>query len=114
MEFASSDNILVVLEQYENWGVRFFDVKKKEEIIKPFEEGSLSRRGEVIDAFCFNHTQDKFAILNRKEIQIYDFEKRSLLLSFKAEHMVKTGAISFVGDKLGVRTDYGCLSLYEV
>lgn len=114
MEFASSDNILVVLEQYENWGVRFFDVKNKEEIIKPFEEGSLSRRGEVINAFCFNYTQDKFAILNRKEIQIYDFKKRSLLLSFKAEHMVKTGAISFVGDKLGIRTDYGCLSLYEV
>ncbi len=114
MKFASFDNILVALEQYESWGVRFFDLKKKEEIITPFVEGTLAARGGIIDTFCFNRKQDKFAVLNRKEIHIYDFRKKSLLHSFKAEHMVKTGEISFVGDKLGVRTDYGCLSLYEV
>jgi hypothetical protein len=35
-------------------------------------------------------------------------------LSFSAEHAVKRVAAAFVGDLLGVRTDYGCASLYAL
>ncbi len=104
MEFADSDNILVTLG---NSGIRLFDVKRKEEL------PSLGL-GEV-HTFCFNPNQDKLAVLIRKgEVRVFDFVRRVHLYSFRVEHMVKTGQIAFVNEKLAIRTDYGCLSLYSV
>jgi len=43
-----------------------------------------------------------------------DFNTKTFLHSFDLQHVVKTCNIKFVGEKLGVRSDYGCFSIYNV
>lgn len=52
------------------------------------------------------------AIANRNKMQIYDFATLECTLSFRIEHVVKRCSIGWVGQYLGVQTDYGCASLY--
>ena len=67
-----------------------------------------------VNAFCFNADQTKLVLLLRAGVHVFDFVNKKLLNSFKIEHLVKKCEIKFVGEKLGVRTDYGCFSLYNV
>ncbi|MFZ6873792.1 WD40 repeat domain-containing protein [Undibacterium sp. Di27W] len=54
------------------------------------------------------------AIANGNKMQIYDFITLECTLSFRIEHVVKRCSIGWVGQYLGVQTDYGCASLYAL
>lgn len=111
-EFADNNKLLVVREQYGTWGMRYFDLSTNEEI--QMKEIEIPEYTKDVNAFCFNADQTKLVLLQRADVHVFDFTNKILLHSFKIEHLVKTCEIKFVGEKLGVRTDYGCFSIYNV
>jgi len=112
IEFTNNTNLLVVREQYGTWGMRYFDLSASKEI----KIGSLEipEYSKDVNAFCFNADQSKLVLVQRARAHVFDFNARKLLHSFEIEHVVKSCNIKFVGEKLGVRTDYGCFSIYSV
>lgn len=111
-EFANNNNLLIVREEYGNWGMKYFDLSANEEI--KMKEIEIPGYTKDVNAFCFNADQTKLVLQQRANAHVFDFVNKNLLHSFKIEHLVKSCAIKFVGEKLGVRTDYGCFSLYSV
>ena len=112
MEFTNNNNLLVVREQYGTWGMRYFDLSTNKEIkIKTLEVPEYTKD---VKAFCFNSDQSKLVLVQRTTAYVFDFIERTYLHSFEIDHVVRTCDIKFVGDKLGVRTDYGCFSIYNV
>lgn len=111
-EFADNNKLLVVREQYGTWGMRYFDLSTNEEI--QMKEIEIPEYSKDVNAFCFNSDQTKLVLLQQSNAHLFDFVNKKLLHSFKIEHVVKTCEIKFVEDKLGVRTDYGCFSIYNV
>ena len=111
-EFADNNKLLVVREQYGTWGMRYFDLSTNEEI--QMKEIEIPEYMKNVNAFCFNADQTKLVLLQRANAHVFDFINKKILHSFKIEHLVKTCEIKFVGEKLGVRTDYGCFSIYNV
>jgi len=111
-EFAHNNDLLVVKEDYGTWGMRYFDLTTNKEI--KIEELEIPEYIKEVDAFCFNPTQSKLVLRQYNRTHVFDFIKRELLHSFEIKHMVKTCKMKFIGDRLGVRTDYGCFSIYNV
>lgn len=111
-EFADNNKLLIVREQYGTWGMRYFDLSANEEI--QMKEIEIPEYTKDVNAFCFNADQTKLVLLQRADAHVFDFLNKKLSHSFKIEHLVKTCKIKFVGEKLGVRTDYGCFSIYNV
>ncbi|MDR1317699.1 MAG: hypothetical protein LBK13_12585 [Spirochaetales bacterium] len=112
MEFADNNNLLVVQEKYGTWGMRYFDVSGNKEIkIGGIE---IPEYTKTVNSFCFNADQSKLVLVQRTNAHVFDFNAKKLLHSFGIEHTVKTCTIKFAGDKLGVKTDYGCFSIYNI
>ncbi|MDR7132788.1 hypothetical protein J2X69_005162 [Algoriphagus sp. 4150] len=111
-EFADNNKLLIVREQYGTWGMRYFDLSTNEEIL--MKEIEIPEYTKDVNAFCFNADQTKLVLLQRADAHVFDFINKKLLHSFKIEHLGKKCEIKFVGEKLGVRTDYGCFSIYNV
>jgi hypothetical protein len=112
MEFASNNNLLLIQEQYGTWGMRYFDLSDNKEI--KIDGFKMPEYTQEVSAFCFNSDQSKLVLVQRTSAHVFDFNSKKLLHSFEIEHTVKTCKMKFVKDKLGVRTDYGCFSIYNV
>jgi hypothetical protein len=112
MVFAKNNNLLVVQEQYGTWGMRYFDLAGCKEI--KIDSLKIPEYSKDVSAFCFNADQSKLVLVQRANAHIFDFNAQKLLHSFEIEHVVKTCCIKFAGENLGVRTDYGCFSIYNV
>jgi tricorn protease-like protein len=112
MAFADNNNLLLVQEQYGTWGMRYFDLSSNKEI--KIDGLKLPEYTQQVRNFCFNADLSKLVLVQRATAHVFDFNEKKLLHSFEIEHTVKTCAIKFIGDKLGVRTDYGCFSIYNV
>jgi hypothetical protein len=112
IEFTNNNDLLVLREQYGTWGMRYFDLSAGKEI--KLESLEIPEYAKNVDAFCFNEDQSKLVLIQRERAKVFDFNARKLLHSFKIEHVVKSCNIKFVGERLGVRTDYGCFSIYNV
>ena len=112
MEFANNNNLLVIQEYYGTRGMRYFDLSDNKEI--KIDGFKMPEYTQDVSTFCFNADQSKLVLVQRTTAYVFDFNARKLLHSFEIEHTVKTCKIKFVGDKLGVRTDYGCFSIYNV
>ncbi len=111
MEFIESENILVVKEYYPK-PLRFFDINEGKQIEFPSLE--IPEYTKEVNDFCFNKEQSKLVLRQRETMYVFDFIAKKMIGSFKIAHMVKTAKIKFIGEDLGVRTDYGCFSLYKV
>lgn len=112
LEFTNNNNLLVTRELHDTCGIRYFDLLSNKEIqIVSLEIPEYSKS---VDAFCFDDTQSKLVLIQRTNAHVFDFKKRKLLHSFKIEHTVKNCSIRFVSSFLGVRSDYGCFSLYRI
>ena len=112
MEFANNDNLLLMQEHYGTRGMRYFDLSDNKEIkIDGFKMPAYTQE---VRNFCFNSDQSKLVLVQGTTAYVFDFNAKKLLHGFEIEHTIKTCKIKFVGDKLGVRTDYGCFSIYHV
>lgn len=112
MEFANDNNLLIIQEQYGTWGMRYFDLSDNKEI--KIDGLKIPEYTQEVRTFCFNADQSKLVLVQQTNAYVFDFNAKKLLHSFEIEHVVKTCKIKFVEDKLGVRTDYGCFSIYNV
>lgn len=108
MEFINNDTQIVALEQYGKLKMCYFDIASGEKV--NYNELEMSN----ISKFCVSKTSNKLVILSYKTVYVYDILKKELLTKFKIIHMIKTANVKFIGEKLGVRTDYGCFSIYNV
>ena len=113
LEFAENNTLLVIREEYATtWGMRYFDLTSNKEIsIKELEIPAYSKD---VNIFCFNNDQTKLVLLQRANVYVFDFINKKLLHSFKIEHFVKKCKVEFIEENLGVRTDYGCFSIYKI
>ncbi|MDO7876315.1 hypothetical protein Q5H93_16340 [Hymenobacter sp. ASUV-10] len=109
LEFAANDTMLVVHAPWERGPLLFFEVATGRALAFP----SLALPDNPQD-FCFNSDESRLVVLHRDTAWVYDFTGKKLLRSFHLYHTVKRAQARFVGDALGVRTDYGCFSLYAV
>jgi glutamine cyclotransferase len=112
MAFADNDRLLATLEQYASSGVRYFDLTTNEEI--KINELDVPAYTKEVNTFCLNIDKTKLVLIQRNWAYVFDFIEKKLLHQFKIDHMVKTVNPGFVGEKLGIRTDYGCFSLYSI
>ncbi len=111
MEFIELEKILVVKEYYPK-PLRFFNLKDGKQIEYPSLD--IPEYTKEVNDFCFNNDQSKLVVRQGQTVYIFDFINKKKIGSFKIAHMVKTAKIKFIGEDLGVRTDYGCFSLYKV
>lgn len=112
MEFANNNHLLIIQEQYGTWGMRYFDLLNNEEVkISGFK---MPEYNQEVSTFCLNADHSKLVLVYRTRAHVFDFNAKKLLHSFQIEHIVETCEVKFIGDRLGVRTDYGCFSIYNV
>ncbi|RZM26999.1 MAG: hypothetical protein EOO88_14945 [Pedobacter sp.] len=64
---------------------------------------------------CLNASNTLLVVTQRIHAFVFDFVNKKFLYQFVLSHCVKTAEINFVDKQtLGVRTDYGCFSLYRL
>jgi len=111
-QFVDDDKTLVAREQYGTWSLRFFDVNECREL--HYEGMKVQEYSPTIFSFCFNAEESILVQLHRTHAHVFDYKEKKLMYSFPLEHCVKKAKARFVGKQLGVRTDYGCFSLYNL
>lgn len=112
MEFIENNKLLAFREHYGTWGMRYFELSNCKEV--KIDSIEIPEYTKEVNAFCFNEDQSKLVLVQRTTAYVFDFNTKKVLHSFKIEHVVKTCNIKFIGERLGIRTDYGCFSLYNV
>jgi hypothetical protein len=112
MEFVEGDRRIILREEYGAWKVYFYDVETGSKV--DYKSLDIPAYTKEVNEFCLDGKQEKLALRQRDRIHVFDFVNKKLIGSFNAAHMVKTARMRFAGDQLGIRTDYGCFSLYVV
>ncbi|MEI5986270.1 MULTISPECIES: hypothetical protein [Sphingobacterium] len=112
MEFTESGDLLLAQEQYGSWGMLYFDLINNQQITIPGLE--IPEYSKEVSRFCLNPDQSKLVLSQRSNVHVFDFKAKKFLHSFRLDHIVKNCQLKFVNEYLGVRTDYGCFSLYKV
>lgn len=110
IEFIENDTTLIVKPQY-NKPLQYINIETNKLVNNGLE---IPEYTKDVEDFCLNNDQSKLAILQRGNIYIFDLQIKKLIMQFGIEHYVKTARIKFINEDLGVRTDYGCFSLYKV
>jgi len=111
LEFDATGELLIGLGQYGPWGPLFFDIKTQKLVDSPFALPALVD-GSVY--FTIDTEKPRLALASADEIHIFDTQSYLHTQTIKLEHVVKRVQACFFGEKIAVRTDYGCLSLYAL
>lgn len=67
-----------------------------------------------ITSLCVSDEGDKLAVIDGLRAYVFSATDFKELLNFELEHIVKRCEAKFIDGNLGVRTDYGCFSLYRI
>jgi hypothetical protein len=102
---------LIVQELY--GGIRFFEMATGEEVS---EEGLvIPGYSKDVSDCCLNEDNSLLVCTQRTRGYVFDFVNKRFLYEFPLQHCVKTARVRFVdNERLGVRTDYGCFSIYRI
>ncbi len=113
LQFAESDKTLIIQEKYLKPLV-FVDVETGE--IKDYPNLQIPEYQKGVSDFCLNDDETNLVLTDfyGQNAYVFDFKSKAYLGKVDIEHAVKTIKIQFVKDDLGVRTDYGCFSLYRI
>lgn len=112
LEFVAHDALLVVRTHDFATPLLFFDVASGQPV--PVAGLELPNQWQRLRQFCFNADESRLVLLANTTAYVFDFNRKCLLYSFPLQHAVKTAQLKFIGDVLGVRTDYGCFSRYTL
>ena len=112
LAFMGNDQFLLLLELHGSGRLRCFDLAQHSEIDFPLSGGE--DWPSWAKTFCLSADQTRLAVLRGNWVELFDTTSRQLVRRFQLSHCVKTAQLRFVGETLGVRTDYGCFSLYQV
>lgn len=104
---------LIVQAQYGQAPLHLFDIAAASEVV--YDELTIPEYSQEFSDCCMNADNTLFVCLQRTHAYVFDFTSKSFLYSFPVHHCIKRAQIRFVSEKvLGVRTDYGCFSLYQL
>ena len=106
MAFSPDGRYLIVQEAYGAWGIYCFDLQMAEPRAEFPHMKDLASGDFAVDGL------GNLAVSRREWIEIFDLADMKLLLRFRADHVVKSCTLRFIGTQLCVRTDAACLSLY--
>lgn len=105
------EQTIIVSEHYGRWQLKFIDIQSKQLIESPL---SIAYYSSNLLSFSFSPSKTYFALAQGRRLEIYNWEEGELVDSIRIEHCIKRAEIAFVSEKqLAVRTDYGCLSIYQ-
>lgn len=111
--WTKDNSQLIVQELYDGSQLHFFELATGEEV--NYESLALPGYSQDISGCCINADNSLLVCRQRTEAFVFDFAAKTFLYSFPLHHCVKTAQIQFVDERiLGVRTDYGCFSLYQL
>lgn len=112
MQFLENDSLLMIRGVYKSWKTHFFEVETGK--IRLFPELDIPEYSKDVNDFCISADGSLLAQLQWGWVYVYHLKTMKHLYTFPLEHCVKNAHIRFVGNMLGVRTDYGCFSLYHL
>ncbi|MGI4874843.1 MAG: hypothetical protein ACRYFX_27120 [Janthinobacterium lividum] len=111
LEFVANDTLLAVRVRGEGQPLLFFSVADGSPVLFA---GLKTETGQHLQQFCFNPDESRLVLVYRHTAYVFDFSAKRLLYQFDLQHTVKRAHVKFIGEALGVRTDYGCFSLYAM
>lgn len=108
--FTPDGRWLLAKEHYGRWTLHCFDMQTAT------PRADWPALGDLGTAdFALDPAGERLAIAHRGHVDVYAFATMKPLLRFAVDHVIKRCAIAWIGsDSIGVRTDYGCASLYAV
>lgn len=111
LAWTADGSELIVHERYSH--LHFISVTTWREV---FYEGlAIPAYSKDLRNFCFNEDQSLLVCQQRTTAFVFDFINKQFLYSFPIQHCVKSAQIKFIDTRqLGVRTDYGCFSIYAL
>ena len=65
-----------------------------------------------VSEFCVD--TGKLVVIDQSRVYAINLKSGNAMAEFTLDHVVKSCEAKFIDDKLAVRTDYGCFSLYEI
>lgn len=93
--------------------LRIFDIAGEEE--NSYEGLLLPTYSQDVTNCCLSADNALLVCTQRTHAYVFDFVQKNFLYSFPLQHVVKRAQIRFIADrKLGVRSDYGCFSIYQL
>ncbi|MBX9687135.1 MAG: WD40 repeat domain-containing protein [Candidatus Obscuribacterales bacterium] len=108
LAFSADGRYLLVLEEYGSWGLHCFDLLERNERKDWIELNGLNNADIAVDE------SGRLAVSKNQWIEIYDLATTASVTTFRADHVVKSCAISFRGNSLSVKADSGCASIYSL
>lgn len=109
MAFTSDSRYLIASEQYGEWKLLCFDLNTLS-----FRTDWITTHNIGTTEFAISENGSRIAIAQRSNVEIYNLTSLKKELSFRVEHQVKRFTMEWIGNWLGVQTDYGCTSLYAL
>jgi hypothetical protein len=104
---------LLVREWAAQSRLRVFGIATGEEV--SYEGLQLPTFSQYLTDCCLSPDNALLVCSQRTHAYVFDFVNKTFLYSFPLQHVVKRAHIRFVDErKLGVRTDYGCFSIYQL
>lgn len=109
LSYTPDGRFLVVSEQYGESRHLCFDLHT----MAP-RPGWPAAKSSGMASIALSPDGTRMAMVRGRNIEVFDFASLQSQLCFRVEHMVKRCSIAWVGQYLGVQTDYGCASLYAL
>ena len=103
------DETLLVRQYLEN-KLFCLDIKSAKVTKQPWIKDEYLRASE----FCIDAVAGKLVVIDQSRAYAVDLQSGDVMAEFTLDHVVKGCEAKFIDDKIAVRTDYGCFSLYEI
>lgn len=104
------DDETLLLRQYLENKLFCLDIKSAKVTKQPWIKDEYLRASE----FCLDSTAGKLVVIDQSMGYAINLKSGNAMAEFRLDHVVKNCEAKFINDKLAVRTDYGCFSLYEI
>lgn len=110
----TKDGSQLILQEWASQArLRVFSVDTGEET--SYEGLLLPTYSQDVTDCCLSEDNALLVCAQRTTAYVFDFVGKQFLYSFPLQHVVKRAHLRFVADRqLGVRSDYGCFSIYQL
>ena len=104
------DNEILLVRKYLENKLFCLDIKSAKVTKQTWIKDEYLRVSE----FCIDAVAGKLVVIDQSRAYAVDLQSGNAMAEFTLDHIVKSCEAKFIDGKLGVRTDYGCFSLYEI
>lgn len=104
---------LLVHTKYGDCGLYFFEISANKELF--YKSLAIPSHSQDVTSCCPSADNTLLVCTQRTHAFVFNFLNKAFLYSFPLAHCIKRAHINFIErDILGVRTDYGCFSTYQL